>query len=57
MDFSGEEGGGRYLDLHEHFNDFKNSKFKRDVAYSDYCTSFDDFKETPREQRIGRPYR
>ena len=25
--FSGEEGMGRFLDLHEHYNTFTNSKF------------------------------
>ena len=57
VDFSGEEGGGRYLDLHQHFNVFMNSKFKRDMSYADYCVAFDEFSAVPRDQRVSRSYR
>ena len=57
MDFSGEEGGGRYLDLHEQFQLFVNSKFKREIPYSEYCVTFDDFKDIQRESRLSKPYR
>ena len=57
VDFSGEEGGGRYLDLHLHFHTFVNSKFKRDLSYPEYAVAFDDFKDIPRQHRISRPYR
>ena len=57
VDFSGEEGGGRYLDLHEQFQLFVNSRFKREIPYSEYCVSFDQFDEISRESRMSRPYR
>ena len=57
VDFSGEEGGGRFLDLHEHFHTLQNSKFKREIPYSEYCVTFDDFEVVPREHRLSRPYR
>jgi splicing factor 3A subunit 3 len=57
VDFSGEEVGGRYLDLHEHFHDFVNSKFKRDIPYSEFCVSFDDFADISRDHRLSKPYR
>lgn len=57
MDFSGEENGGRYLDLHEQFQMFVNSRFKKDIPYSEFCVTFDQTADIPRECRLSRPYR
>ena len=57
IDFSGEEAGGRYLDLHEHFHAFQNSKFKREMPYSEYCITFDSFEDISREHKFTKPYR
>eukprot|EP00955_Chlamydomonas_euryale_P116043 366393-Chlamydomonas_euryale.AAC.2 len=39
-EFSGEEGLGRCLDLHEHFQRFVNSKFGKKMEYYEYICSF-----------------
>ncbi|KAI3953461.1 hypothetical protein MKW92_010877, partial [Papaver armeniacum] len=47
VEFSGEEGHGRYLDLHELYNEYINSKFaernektKEPTKYSTYLDVF-----------------
>lgn len=62
VDFSGEEGQGRFLDLHEHYHTFINSKFSHSKEqppkeYQEYITSLTDFAQTSRQNRISRPYR
>ncbi len=62
VEFSGEEGQGRFLDLHEHYHTFINSKFghskeEAPKEYQDYVTSVTDFSQIPRQHRISRPYR
>ncbi len=57
MDFSGEEGLGRYLDLHPFYLRFINSKFGRQTDYAEYVGSVTSFAEVPRSQRLGRAYR
>lgn len=56
--FSGEEGLGRYLDLHDHFHAYVNSRFGRQVDYYTYVSScLQDLASVPRAQRLARPYR
>jgi hypothetical protein len=55
--FSGEEVGGRYLDLHEHFHRFVNAKFGKQLDYVEYLVSFSDVDEIPRQQRLSKPFR
>lgn len=62
IEFSGEEGQGRFLDLHEHYNAYINSKFGQSKEqppkeYQEHVTSITDFASIPRQQRISRPYR
>jgi splicing factor 3A subunit 3 len=57
VEFSGEEALGRYLDLHEHFNRFINSKFGRQLDYSGYLAALDAFEDITRHQRLSKPYR
>ncbi|PRW61113.1 splicing factor 3A subunit 3 [Chlorella sorokiniana] len=55
--FSGEEAMGRFLDLHELFHTYTNSKFGKQVDYYTYVCSIAEFEAIPRAQRLGRPYR
>ena len=62
VEFSGEEGQGRFLDLHEHYHTFINSKFghskeQAPKEYQEYVRSVTDFAQIPRQHRISRPYR
>lgn len=62
VDFSGEEGQGRFLDLHEHYHTFINSKFghskeQAPKEYQEYVRTVTDFAQIPRQHRISRPYR
>jgi len=43
--FSGEEGNGRYLDLHDMYNQYINSKFGERVEYSAYLDVFFSTRE------------
>lgn len=54
--FSGEEGLGRYLDLHELHRQYVNAKFGKEVDYYTYVSSLADFSGVARAQRLGRPY-
>jgi len=55
--FSGEEGGGRYLDLHTHFHRFVNAKFGRQLDYMAFVLALLCTEDVPRALRLGLPYR
>ena len=55
--FSGEEGGGRYLDLHAHFHRFVNAKFGRQLDYTAFVADLPCTEGVPRQLRLGQPYR
>ncbi|KAK9838337.1 hypothetical protein WJX81_005551 [Elliptochloris bilobata] len=55
--FSGEEGGGRYLDLHAHFHRFVNAKFGRQLDYAAFVGGVPCTEGVPRALRLGQPYR
>lgn len=57
MVFSGEEGGGRYLDLHAHFHRFVNAKFGHQLDYTAFVAALPCTEGVPRQQRLGQPYR
>jgi hypothetical protein len=57
VDFSGEEVGGRYLDLHDHFRHFINAKFGRKLEYPEYVSLIAHFDDIPRQQRSTKAYR
>jgi splicing factor 3A subunit 3 len=57
VSFTGEEMGGRCLDLHGLFQTFVNAKFGRKTDYVSFITGLTDFEATPRHHRLGRPYR
>ncbi|MBA0654016.1 hypothetical protein Goklo_021103, partial [Gossypium klotzschianum] len=49
IEFSGEEAFGRYLDLHELFNQYINSKFGSKIEYSAYLDVFSQPHNIPRK--------
>ena len=57
ISFSGDEVGGRYLDVHEHFHHFVNAKFGKQLDYLEYLTSFSDMADISRQHRLSKPYR
>lgn len=58
IDFSGEEGFGRYLDLHELFNEFINSKFgDKFMEYSTYLDVFPLTHKISRNRKLTRQYK
>eukprot|EP00891_Asterochloris_glomerata_P009690 jgi/Astpho2/9690/Aster-03682 len=57
IEFSGEEGYGRYLDLHEPYHTFINSKFGRQMEYAEYVRTLMAWSEVLRPHRLNKPYR
>lgn len=57
IEFSGEEGHGRYLDMHELYNEYINSKFGKPIEYSAYLDIFSRPNEVPRNLKLTRKYR
>lgn len=57
LDFSGEEGFGRYLDLHEFYNRYINSKFGEPMEYTTYLDVFSLPEKIPRKFKMTRQYR
>ncbi|KAK9178971.1 hypothetical protein WN943_028165 [Citrus x changshan-huyou] len=57
VEFSGEEAYGRYLDLHELYNQYINSKFGKEIEYSTYLDVFSRPHEIPRKLKMTRQYR
>ncbi|KAL9238643.1 hypothetical protein vseg_013039 [Gypsophila vaccaria] len=58
--FSGEEGFGKYLDLHEFYRRYTNSKFGHYVTYIDYLRTFpgiDDDNTIPYKFKATLEYR
>ncbi|KAI3751148.1 hypothetical protein L2E82_22194 [Cichorium intybus] len=57
LEFSGEEAYGRYLDMHELYNDYINSKFGKQIDYSSYLEVFSQPHTIPRKLKMTRQYR
>lgn len=58
IDFSGEEAGGKCLDLHALFLRFQNAKFgQQQLDYAEYVSSVADFDKIQRSLRASQPYR
>lgn len=57
LDFSGEEAFGRYLDLHEFYNRYINSKFGEPMEYTTYLDVFSLPEMIPRKFKMTRQYR
>ncbi|XP_052199758.1 splicing factor SF3a60 homolog [Diospyros lotus] len=56
IEFAGEEAYGRYLDLHELYNDYINSKFGEPIEYSAYLEVFSQPHKIPRKMKLTRQY-
>ncbi|KAE8717474.1 OBP3-responsive protein 1 isoform 1 [Hibiscus syriacus] len=57
IEFSGEEAFGRYLDLHELFNQYINSKFGAKIEYSAYLDIFSQPHNIPWKLKSTKQYR
>nr|XP_011469336.1 PREDICTED: splicing factor 3A subunit 3-like [Fragaria vesca subsp. vesca]XP_011469337.1 PREDICTED: splicing factor 3A subunit 3-like [Fragaria vesca subsp. vesca] len=57
VEVSGEEAYGRYLDLHELYNQYTNSKFREPIEYSAYLDVFSQPHKIPRKLKSTRQYR
>lgn len=57
IEFSGEEAFGRYLDLHELYNEFINSKFGAPMEYSAYVGTFSQTEKITHSLKATRQYR
>ncbi|XP_072968725.1 splicing factor SF3a60 homolog [Typha angustifolia] len=57
IEFSGEEAFGRYLDMHELYNEYINSKFGALVEYTAYLDSFSQTSNIPFNLKLTRQYR
>ncbi|CAK9318189.1 unnamed protein product [Citrullus colocynthis] len=57
IEFSGEEAFGRYLDLHELYNQYINSKFGEAIDYSSYLDVFSQPQKISRKLKVSRQYR
>ncbi|PIN20512.1 Splicing factor 3a, subunit 3 [Handroanthus impetiginosus] len=57
IEFTGEEAFGRYLDLHELYNEYINSKFGQQIEYSAYLDVFSEPGKIPRKLNLTRQYR
>lgn len=56
IEFSGEEGYGRYLDLHELYGEYINSKFGEPIEYTAYLEVFSKPQLIPRKHKSTRQY-
>ncbi|PNX71374.1 splicing factor 3A subunit 3-like protein [Trifolium pratense] len=57
IEFSGEEAFGRYLDMHELYQQYVNSKFGEPIEYSAYLDIFSETDKIPRKMKTTRQYR
>ncbi|KAG9142358.1 hypothetical protein Leryth_016850 [Lithospermum erythrorhizon] len=57
VEFSGEEASGRYLDLHELYNDYINSKFGEKIEYVAYLDVFSQPHKISRKLKLTRQYK
>ncbi|KAJ9164296.1 hypothetical protein P3X46_023892 [Hevea brasiliensis] len=57
IEFTGEEAFGKYLDMHELYNQFINSKFGEPIEYSAYLDVFSQPHNIPRKLKLTRQYR
>ena len=53
VEFSDEEGYGKFLDLHECYDKFINLKGFERMDYINYITAFDQLYDIPRERKGG----
>lgn len=51
VDFSDEEGYGKYLDLHECYSKYINLKGVQKIDYITYLTVFDQLFDLPKDRK------
>ncbi|KMZ59769.1 Splicing factor 3A subunit 3, putative, expressed [Zostera marina] len=56
IEFSGEEAFGRYLDMHELYNMYINSKFGKQIEYSSFLETFSQFQKIASNLKLTRQY-
>ncbi|XP_075493797.1 splicing factor SF3a60 homolog [Primulina tabacum] len=57
IEFTGEEASGRYLDLHELYNDYINAKFGKQIDYSIYLDLFSQPENISCKLKLTRQYK
>ncbi|XP_047322891.1 splicing factor SF3a60 homolog [Impatiens glandulifera] len=57
IEFTGEEAFGRYLDMHELYNEYINSKFGEPIEYAAYLDIFSRPHKIPRKQKRTQQYK
>ncbi|KAJ6760296.1 SPLICING FACTOR SF3A-RELATED [Salix purpurea] len=57
IEFTGEEAFGKYLDMHELYNQFNNLKFEKPIEYSTYLDIFSQPHNLPRKVKFTRQYK
>lgn len=57
VEFTDEEGYGKYLDLHECYEQFVNLKHATKIDYLTYLTSFDRLFEFPKDKKLNADYK
>lgn len=57
IEFSGEEALGRYLDMHELYNKYINSKFGEPMEYSAFLDAFSQTHKIPCNLKLTRQYK
>jgi len=57
VEFSGEEAFGRYLDMHELYNEYVNSKFGQLIDYAAFLEEFPQTHNIPRTHKLTRQYK
>lgn len=57
VDFTDEEGYGKFLDLNECFNKYLNLKGIQRIDYLAYLTTFDRLFEIPKERKFQSEYK
>lgn len=57
VDFTDEEGYGKYLDLHESYTKYINLKGAGKIDYVTYLTQFDRLFDVPREMKKSAEFR
>ncbi|KAK4336625.1 hypothetical protein RND71_043737 [Anisodus tanguticus] len=57
VDFTDEEGYGKYFDLNECFNKFVNLKNIEKIDYLTYLNKFDNFVDIPKERKLNSEYK
>eukprot|EP00252_Welwitschia_mirabilis_P025296 TRINITY_DN7840_c0_g1_i1.p1 TRINITY_DN7840_c0_g1~~TRINITY_DN7840_c0_g1_i1.p1 ORF type:complete len:506 (+),score=90.10 TRINITY_DN7840_c0_g1_i1:171-1688(+) len=57
IEFSGEEAFGRYLDMHEVYHEYVNSKFGQTTDYAAFLEEFSKTQNVPRDLKLTSQYK